>query len=197
MPFNWLWILSLSICLNTQIFLWHSLSVFLEEPAAGNCIMGSHQHHMDVPSQPDFLIKCTTPREVFFWWNPLPRHSWCENLQRKAVLSFSLSIARHTDSRSWRHVISLVPVRMWGLLPKLGAVGEGRTPLTCLSPDPCDWTVNSSVSKHVLFMKMAFFLALIYPNHNNLLLLLPVPLHLPSRSDPVPFCWVTRKQTGF
>lgn len=144
MQFNWLWILSLSICLNTQIFLCHSLSAFLEEPAAGNCIMRSHQHHMDVLSQPDFLIKCMALREVFFWWNHLPRHSWCKNLQRKAVLSFILSIARHTDSRSWRHAISLVPVLMW-------AVEEGRTPLACLSPDPRDWTVNSSVSKHVLF----------------------------------------------
>lgn len=124
-----------------------------------------------------------------------------ENLKIKAVLSFSLSIARRTDSRSWRHAISLVPVLTWGLLPELGAVAEGRIPQACLSPDPCDWTVNSSVSKHApphfFLMKIAFFLALIYPNYNNLLLLLPVPLHLPSRSDPVPFCLIIRKQTGF
>lgn len=161
--------------------------------------MGSHQHHMDVLSQPDFLFKCTALREVFFWWNHLPRHSWCENLKIKAVLSFSLSIARRTDSRSWRHVISLVPVLTWGLLPELGAVGEGRTPQACLSPDPCDWTVNSSVCKHAppFLNENGFFLALIYPNYNNLLLLLLVPLHLPSHSDPVPFCLIIRKQTGF
>lgn len=120
-------------------------------------------------------------------------------LKIKAVLSFSLSTARRTDSRSWRHAISLVPVLTWGLLPELGAVGEGRTPLACLSPDPCDWTVNSSVCKHAppFLNENGFFLALIYPNYNNLLLLLPVPLHLPSRSDPVPFCLIIRKQTGF